>query len=138
MLTKLCPRCHKVIPARMAYSEKCQQQVEQQRQKDTAAQQRRYNQTRDRKLVQFYHSQAWMELSHIKMAQENYLCEECKKAGRYVPAQEVHHRVPVREDWDRRLDITNLECLCTSCHNKKHKKFFKKGGGGQKKWPSQG
>lgn len=35
-----------------------------------------------------------------------------------APAVEVHHLISVRERPDLRLDPTNLQCLCRSCHSR--------------------
>jgi 5-methylcytosine-specific restriction endonuclease McrA len=43
---------------------------------------------------------------------------ECNRCG--SRAVVVHHIVPVDEAPDRRLDPSNLECLCRSCHEKHH------------------
>ncbi|TWK49239.1 hypothetical protein CHCC20347_1522 [Bacillus paralicheniformis] len=32
----------------------------------------------------------------------------------------VHHIVEVKQDWSKRLDLSNLESLCNACHNKVH------------------
>ena len=46
------------------------------------------------------------------------LCEMCKADGKLVPANVVHHRVPLDRggghDWD------NLQSLCERCHSKHH------------------
>ncbi|MEU3039173.1 HNH endonuclease [Nocardia salmonicida] len=34
----------------------------------------------------------------------------------------VHHKVELKEDWSKRLDMDNLEVVCIGCHNKIHKK----------------
>lgn len=47
------------------------------------------------------------------------LCEECAKAGRYVDATVVHHRLPLADGGTH--DETNLESLCTSCHERIHR-----------------
>ena len=44
------------------------------------------------------------------------LCESCLKAGRYVPAAEVHHIVPPERGGTHADD--NLTALCQSCHTK--------------------
>lgn len=43
------------------------------------------------------------------------LCEECLKNKRTIPAQEVHHIVPLTQGGDNRDE--NLMALCTSCHS---------------------
>lgn len=47
---------------------------------------------------------------------KNPLCEECFKAGRFVPADEVHHILPVTEGGTHAEE--NLMSLCQSCHTK--------------------
>jgi 5-methylcytosine-specific restriction protein A len=48
--------------------------------------------------------------------QKHPLCEECLKAGRLVPADEVHHIVPPEEGGTHAEE--NLMSLCRSCHTK--------------------
>ncbi len=43
------------------------------------------------------------------------LCEECSKAGRLTPAEEVHHVLPLSKGGDH--SEANLMSLCTSCHS---------------------
>ena len=45
------------------------------------------------------------------------LCELCLKEGRYVPGQDIHHKVKLRDRPDLRDDSTNLQTLCHSCHS---------------------
>lgn len=45
------------------------------------------------------------------------LCQECLREGMIRVADTVHHLVPLRQDWDRRLDLNNLKSVCNSCHN---------------------
>ena len=44
------------------------------------------------------------------------LCEECRKQGRLIPAEEVHHIVPLSQGGDS--SCGNLMALCTSCHSR--------------------
>lgn len=68
----------------------------------------------------FYHSQRWRTLRNKALRRDKYLCVECKRYGRKVPANVVHH-IKERADYpELQYDINNLECLCDSCHNKKH------------------
>jgi 5-methylcytosine-specific restriction protein A len=43
------------------------------------------------------------------------LCERCKVAGRVVPAQEVHHVIPLAGGGTH--DESTLMALCSSCHS---------------------
>jgi len=81
---------------------------------------------KDKKYIEkygsFYHSKDWRNCRRIKMA-NNPLCEECLKKGKLVEAEEVHHIIPIdtKQGWELRLNLDNLESLCTECHNEKHK-----------------
>jgi 5-methylcytosine-specific restriction protein A len=43
------------------------------------------------------------------------LCEQCKKAGKLTPTEEVHHIVPLSRGGTHAEG--NLMSLCTSCHS---------------------
>ncbi|WP_083836671.1 HNH endonuclease [Granulicella mallensis] len=45
-----------------------------------------------------------------------FLCQHC--LPRPIPAEEVHHEIPVNTDPSRRLDLTNLNSLCKTCHSR--------------------
>lgn len=49
-----------------------------------------------------------------------YLCEECKRYGKNVPATHAHHKKPVEEYPELAYDVDNGEALCGPCHNKAH------------------
>lgn len=44
------------------------------------------------------------------------VCEVCGRAKTAI----VHHIVSVRQDPSRRLDASNLQGVCKSCHEKRH------------------
>lgn len=44
------------------------------------------------------------------------LCEECEKAGRLVPAKEVHHKIPLASGGTNAEE--NLQALCKPCHSR--------------------
>ena len=56
----------------------------------------------------------------------NPLCEECRKQGRVVPTEEVHHIIPVESGKDEAemtklaYDYNNLQSLCKACHAAAH------------------
>ena len=53
-----------------------------------------------------------------RYAAEHPLCEVCKENGRFVPAEEVHHKKPISQGGTHARD--NLMSLCRSCHTKIH------------------
>jgi 5-methylcytosine-specific restriction endonuclease McrA len=50
----------------------------------------------------------------------HYQCQLCKHEGRTSGADEVHHIVPLSEDFDLRLEWENLIPLCRACHHAVH------------------
>lgn len=60
----------------------------------------------------FYNSRTWRTLRKYVLSGEP-LCRECG-----TPAKVVDHIRPISQG-GAKLDIENLQPLCTSCHNKK-------------------
>ena len=77
----------------------------------------------------FYGSRAWKECRASYILSVNGLCERCLKAGKYVPGDEVHHKIYLSPDNINNPDITlsfeNLELLCSSCHSIEHNRKYK-------------
>lgn len=76
------------------------------------------NNLRDRQSDKFYHSKEWKRLRAFYI-QKKPVCEECGKNMAF----EIHHKIPIKNDWDKRLDEKNLKALCKICHIKIHKKI---------------
>ena len=74
------------------------------------------------KETKFYNSSQWQRVRALKR-KENPLCEQCEREGRITPAELVHHKKEVKEDWDSRFELENLESLCNACHERLHKRF---------------
>ena len=76
--------------------------------------------------IAFENSAAWKARREDALRRDKYRCVECQRFGRKtedglpVPAELVHHVVPLEVDWGKRLSLDNLQSLCRSCHNKKH------------------
>lgn len=110
MLIKKCTRCGKLFPYHTGSL--CPACVSDAGRRDND---KIYNQRyRNKQSDQFYHSSEWKRLSRVVLANAQYRCAECGGL-----AVEVHHIIPVRDDWSKRLDIHNLVPLCTSCHNRR-------------------
>jgi len=60
------------------------------------------------------YGRAWKRIRDRYIA-AHPLCEQCDVAGRIVPAQEVHHIIPLSEGGTHAAD--NLMALCTPCHS---------------------
>lgn len=68
----------------------------------------------------FYLTDKWQRLRRFILKEHGYLCQNCKRYGRKTEATEVHHITPLREDFDKRLEINNLISLCSDCHKSMH------------------
>lgn len=77
---------------------------------------------RDTRSTTFYNSTAWQTVRRQALLRDNNLCQQCFKEGILKPADMVHHKVEVKDNWELRLDIDNLVSLCNACHNKVHGK----------------
>jgi len=60
------------------------------------------------------YGRAWKRIRD-KYISAHPLCEECTKADKLTPAEEVHHIVPLSKGGTHA--VTNLMSLCTSCHS---------------------
>lgn len=127
MLLKSCKRCGNLIQYGNVYCPTCKPIVEVEREarrlESKREGDRRYNKTRDPKYIRFYNSTEWRVLSRKRLQDGEYKCTKC---GRI--ATEVDHIIPIQtpEGWERRLDYTNTQPLCTECHNRKHERFKRK------------
>ena len=66
----------------------------------------------------FYQSKEWSIIRKF-MLSRNPLCEFCIQNDRIKPAEAVDHKRDIIDAPHLRLDPSNLQCLCASCHNKK-------------------
>lgn len=69
----------------------------------------------------FYKTSKWVKLSRQTL-QKSPVCVMCLRKGIVKKADLVDHIVPIREDWSKRLDPTNLQSLCYRCHREKTRK----------------
>lgn len=74
----------------------------------------------------FYSSWPWRKCKDAYLNHVGGLCEECRRHGLIVPADDVHHKIRLTTANINRPEITlnwaNLEALCEECHKKKHRK----------------
>lgn len=75
------------------------------------------------RFASFYNSKQWRSLRQAKWDAVDGLCELCKKKGIIREAIDIHHIVPIAEDWSKRLDYDNLLALCKDCHNQMHERI---------------
>ena len=81
---------------------------------------------RDEKIENFYSSRKWRKCRKIFLEDKNNLCEICLKKGLIVPAEHVHHKIPITSENVNDPAITlnheNLMALCENCHQEQHRK----------------
>ena len=75
----------------------------------------------------FYGSHEWKAKRLEILERDNFECAMCKKEG-FVTTQshsiiEVDHILELKHRPDLALDDLNLQLLCRSHHNQKHKRF---------------
>ena len=80
----------------------------------------------DPRIEAFYTSRAWRKCRAAVLADHGGLCQLCMAKGLIVPAEHVHHRIPITPDNldDPRitLDSSNLMALCEECHQEQHRR----------------
>lgn len=81
------------------------------------------NKTYHEKYNSFYQSNEWQNLRNRKFLDADGMCELCYKNGIKKCGKEVHHIIPIEEDWNKRLDYDNLILLCSDCHNAQHERI---------------
>ena len=72
----------------------------------------RYHRSPDHNKI---YGRRWRTIRNLYLS-KHPLCEDCLKADRLVPANEVHHILPVDNGGTHAED--NLRSLCQSCHTK--------------------
>ena len=81
---------------------------------------------RDEKIENFYSSRKWRKCRKIFLEDKNNLCEICLEKGLIVPAEHVHHKIPITSENVNDPTITlnheNLMALCENCHQEQHRK----------------
>ncbi len=78
---------------------------------------REYNSTVRRPDHSKVYGYRWQQIRDQYLS-KHPLCERCQAAGRLVPADLVHHKVPTELGGGH--EESNLMSLCNSCHNKIH------------------
>lgn len=71
----------------------------------------------------FYNTSKWERKREVILKRDGYQCRHCKRYGKIVPANTVHHIIPAAVRPELIYNNHNLLSLCTSCHEKMHDKF---------------
>lgn len=75
---------------------------------------REYNQYQRRPGTRKLYGRRWVAIRDLYLS-KHPLCERCFEAGRLVPAEEVHHILPL--DQGGTHSDENLMSLCKPCHS---------------------
>lgn len=67
-----------------------------------------------------YKSKRWKTLRVGILRRDGYQCRECRRYGKTVQADTVHHVYPVELYPQLAWERWNLVSLCTACHNAMH------------------
>lgn len=88
---------------------------------------RQYDNTlRDDKTKKFYKSKEWTALSkQTRLRYSNIDIYQLYKYGKLVPSDMVHHIIPVKQDWSKRLDPDYLIPLSASSHAEIEREYDK-------------
>lgn len=70
--------------------------------------------------MDFHKTKQWKRKREQILRRDGYLCRECRRYGKAMPATTVHHIEHVEDRPDLALVDSNLVSLCSSCHNKIH------------------
>ncbi|EIK0257160.1 TPA: HNH endonuclease [Staphylococcus pseudintermedius] len=107
-----------------------QREYQAQRERNRQRNAKRYNANtryaKDSKYMMFYHSKAWRYKRKQVLLRDKYLCQSCLRKGYVNPVKNgkrfyVHHIVELKDDWEKRLDMDNLETVCYKCHIEAHR-----------------
>jgi 5-methylcytosine-specific restriction enzyme A len=107
--------CNKINCNNLTREKYCQ--THESEQKETI---KAYNAARSKDEKKFYNSKAWKVIRLAALARDGYKCVQCyKEKGITIPAEEVDHILELRDRFDLRADLDNLNSLCKFHHRKK-------------------
>lgn len=73
-----------------------------------------------KKTKELYKGKYWSKLRAMALNRDNHLCQMCLRKGKVTTADLVHHIIYVKSNFSKALDLDNLMCVCSKCHNKIH------------------
>lgn len=75
---------------------------------------------------EIYASPEWKRVRKYVKGRANGLCERCISNNKVKPGKEVDHIIELTDDnkhnWNVAYNPTNLQLLCSDCHNEKHER----------------
>ncbi len=83
-------------------------------------QQRHYNnEVRNQTHKKFYNSKEWQRARQQAIIRDHSFCQACLREGRHTRMNVVDHIIELQDNYALRSTLSNLECLCHPCHNRK-------------------
>lgn len=73
---------------------------------------------RDQEAKRFYNSKAWDVCRTTVLIRDHYLCQECLDNKIIRVYDVVHHIKPLKDYPELALTVSNLICLCHTCHSR--------------------
>ena len=113
MLLKKC-KCGCIIELGKSLCDDCLKERKQKYSKGYKPPRRNY------KEQQFYRSKEWFATRDKIRKRDKYLCMLCYSDGHIKPLKAVHHIVELKDDWNKRTDISNLIGVCREHHDNIH------------------
>lgn len=110
--------CNKLTRDKTGYCEEHKVLAEQNKKERNKYYDEHVRNKRDKKYRDFYHSKEWERVRQRALVRDKGLCQHCIKENKITMADMVHHIIPIKDDWSKRLDLDNLVSLCHTCHNK--------------------
>jgi len=66
--------------------------------------------------IKFYRSRAWRRKRYEALKRDKGLCQLCGRGRKDGVVLHVDHIEPLSRNWNRRLDLSNLQVLCEDCN----------------------
>lgn len=90
------------------------------------ARHKEYDQSRrDAKSKAFYNSGIWIRTKDRVLSMDGMDVYEFMTTGRIMAPDTVHHVIPLRDDWNKRLDAGNLMSLSAETHGRIEREYAK-------------
>jgi 5-methylcytosine-specific restriction endonuclease McrA len=70
----------------------------------------------DAKRRAFYNSRPWRALRYEALRKYGGRCQACGRGANDGVVMCVDHVLPVRHHWELRLELSNLQILCSDCN----------------------
>lgn len=121
-LKKLCRKCGCLISMVEKYCSKCTDKYLEEKKESNKLYDKRY---RDKKSTEFYHSREWNVVRERVRQRDNGLCLLCLSNKKVRSMDVVHHIEELKTKYSKRIDVNNLICLCSKCHNVVHGEYDK-------------